>query len=47
MALHLNIEMNVSVLQERGVKVKVKVKFALEQAAKAQRRRRGVALLNF
>jgi hypothetical protein len=28
-----------------GCQVKVKVKFALEQAMKAQRRRRGIALL--
>ena len=45
MALHLNMTMNVSVLQERWVKVKVK--FTLEEAAKAQRGNRGIALLNF
>jgi hypothetical protein len=37
--------MNVPFLQERGVKVKLK--FTIEQAAKAQRESRGIALLNF
>jgi len=44
-ALHLNMTMNFSVLKERGVKVKVK--FTLEQAAKAKKGSRGIVLLNF
>jgi hypothetical protein len=44
-ALHLNMAMNVPVLQERGVKVKVK--FTLEQATKARRGSRGIVLHSF
>jgi len=44
-ALPLNMAMNVSVPQER--RVKLKVKFTLEQATKAQRGSRGIVLLNF